>query len=98
MVRVLLSRQDGVGEMTEGQCWSIQGDGSRCAQPEQPGSYFCSGNRYVSRNEVPRIWRAPEAAMPCELVAALRRADPKLNFPVSAPELSTEGIVSAPHS
>jgi hypothetical protein len=39
----------------------------------------------VRTNEVSRIWRAPEAEMPRELVAALRRAAPEIVFPASTP-------------
>ena len=49
MVGAFLPGQERVGEMGEGQCWSIQGDGSRCAGPAQPGSFFCSRHRSRER-------------------------------------------------
>ena len=37
-----IPRQDGVGEMGEGQCWAVQGDEARCAGAAQPGETSAS--------------------------------------------------------
>src|SRR5438094_908654 len=82
--------------MGEGQCWAVQGDGSRCAGAALPGSFFCSWHRHVRTNEVSRIWRAPEVEMPRELVAGIRRADPAITFPASAPASSSHTGLAGP--
>src|SRR5438067_12233990 len=84
--------------MGEEECWAVQGDGSRCAGPVLPGSFFCSRHRHVRTNEVSRIWRAPEVDMPRELVAAMRRADPAMTFPPSAPASSSHTDLAEPPS
>src|SRR5437899_1884112 len=82
--------------MSETQCWSIQADGSRCPGPAQPGSFFCSRHRHVRAAEVSRIWRAPEAEMPPELVAAMRRCAPEVTFPVPEPAPSNDAVLTEP--
>jgi hypothetical protein len=82
--------------MGEGQCWSVQGDGSRCVGPTQPGALFCSRHRHVQAADASRVWRAPEAEMPRELVATLRRANPAIAFPAPQPEPLHAGAVTGP--
>src|SRR5947208_15216294 len=80
--------------MSEEQCWSVQADGSRCPGAAQPGTFFCSRHRCVRTAEVSRIWRAPEAEMPSELVAAMRRYAPEITLPAPEPEPSNEAAHS----
>jgi hypothetical protein len=84
--------------MGEGQCWLVYANGWRCAEPALPGMFFCSRHRDVRMHEVSRIWRAPEAEMPRELVAAIRRADPAITFPASTPAPSSPTGPPAPSS
>jgi hypothetical protein len=84
---------DGGEAMSKGQCWSVQGDGARCAGPAEPGGLFCSRHRHVRAADVSRVWLAPEAEMPRELVATLRHANPALRFP--DPEPSSRATVAA---
>jgi hypothetical protein len=85
MVRVFAADEDGVGEMGEGQCWSVQADGSRCPGAAAAGSFFCSRHRFVRAGDASRVWRASEGEMPRELVAVLRLSDPGITFPTPEP-------------
>jgi hypothetical protein len=72
--------------MSDCQCWSMRAEGVRCAEAAQPGSFFCRRHWHIGATDAARVWLAPEAEMPRELVSALRRADPAITFP--APETS----------
>src|SRR4051812_36002825 len=99
MVRAFLPRQGGVGEVGEGQCWSVQADGARCPGPAEPGSFFCTHHRQIGIGtgaRVMSIFRAPEAQMPPELVAAMRRFAPEVTFPAPEPEGALTDTLPAP--
>jgi len=71
--------------MGDGQCWFVYANGSRCAESALREAFFCSRHRDVRMHEVSRIWRAPEAEMPRELVAAMRLSNPGVTFPAPGP-------------
>jgi len=74
-----------VREMSEQQCWSLDPTGRRCAAPAEPSSLFCAHHRHATTGaRIMSVWRAPEAEMPPELVAALRRYAPEVTFPEPA--------------
>jgi hypothetical protein len=73
--------------MSTEQCWSLQFDGKRCAALAAAPTHFCAAHAHRGGGANPLcLWRAPEAEMPPELVAALRRAAPDATFPRSEPQ------------
>src|SRR5437016_6154442 len=72
--------QGEVPEMSTEQCWSRDPTGSRCPQPAAPSSHFCASHRRGAPNPL-TIFRAPEAEMPPDRVAAIRRYSPDATFP-----------------
>ena len=71
--------------MSTDRCWSLLSDDARCPAPAAAASYFCSRHRHLNGTQVHNIWREPEAEMPPELVASMRRRLPDITFPVSKP-------------
>ena len=67
--------------MSTEQCWSRDPTGSRCPQPAVPPTHFCASHSRSGPPNPLTIFRAPEAEMPTDLVAAIRRYSPEATFP-----------------
>lgn len=94
---VLFPDRGGVREMSEQQCWSMNSAGRRCGEPAEPASFFCAQHRHIGTGaRIMSVWRAPEAEMPPDLVAALRRYAPEVTFPEAEPATLESTVVAEP--
>jgi hypothetical protein len=82
--------------MANPQCWAMLPSARRCEVDALPGRHFCEEHGIGSGPHPCNIWRAPEAEMPPDLVAAIRQQLPAGTFPDPAPNPPASRISTLP--